>query len=101
MVVGGPSQDELLGLLPCVCWVTKVTVCCGLAVNRPLQVELPHNDTWTKVPVLPDDLDKLQVGFLARAISIDEDRQGLSDTNGVRELDEHAAGKASGNQGLG
>lgn len=78
-----------------------MTVCRRLAVNRLLQVELLHNDTWSKVPVLPDNFDKLRVGFLARAISIDENRQGLSDTNGVRELNKRTAGEASGDQGLG
>ena len=78
-----------------------MAVCRSLAVNRLLQVELLHNDTWSKVPVLPDNLDKLQVRFLARTISIDEDRQGLSDTNGVRELNKRTASEASGNQGLG
>ena len=78
-----------------------MTVCRSLAVNRLLQVELLHNDTWSKVPVLSNNFDKLQVGFLARAVSIDENRQGLSDTNGVRELNKRTAGEASGNQGLG
>ena len=95
------SQGELLRLLPRVRWVAKVTVGSSLAVNRFLQVELLHDDTGTKVPVLPDDLDELQVSFLTRAICIDEDRQGLGDTNGVGELDKRTASEASGNEGLG
>jgi hypothetical protein len=78
-----------------------VTVCSSLAVNWLLQVELLHDDTGTKVPVLPDNLDELRVSFLARAIRIDEDRQGLGDTNSVGELDERTASEASGNEGLG
>ena len=53
------SQDELLGLFPGVRWVTEVTICSGLAVNRLLQVELLHDDTGPKVPVLSDNLDEL------------------------------------------
>ena len=71
---GGSLEDELLGLLPGVLWVAEVTVCRSLAVNRLLQVELLHNNTRSKVPVLPDNLDKLKVRFFARAICIDEDR---------------------------
>ena len=55
------SQNQLLRLLPCVVRIAKVAVRCSLAVNWLLQVELLHNDTWPKVPVLADDLDKLQV----------------------------------------
>lgn len=90
------SQDELLGLFPRVCWVAKVTIGSGLAVNRLLQVELLHDDTGPKVPVLPDNLDELGIRLLARAIGIDEDRQRLGDTDSVGQLDEHTASEASG-----
>jgi hypothetical protein len=90
------SQDELLGLFPRVRWVAEMTIGSGLAVNRLLQVELLHDDTGPKVPILPDNLDELSVSFLARAIGIDEDRQRLGNTNSVGELDEHTASEASG-----
>ena len=86
-----PSQSQLLGFLPCVLRVAKVAVCRRLAVNRLLEVKLLHDNTRPKIPVLADNLDKLQVRLLARAVSIDEDRQGLGYANGVRELDERTA----------
>jgi hypothetical protein len=59
------------------------------------------NNTWTEVPVLLDDLDELSVGLLASSVGIDVDRERLSYTNRVRELDKHTAGKATGNQRFG
>ena len=95
------SQYELLGLFPRVRWVAEVTIGRSLAVNRLLKVQLLHDDTGPKIPILPDNLDELQICFLACAICVDKDRQRLGDTNGVRELDECTASEASGNQGLG
>ena len=59
------------------------------------------NDTRTEIPVAADDLDELLVGLLASAVGVDEDGQRLSDTDGVRELNEGTAGKASRNERLG
>ena len=59
------------------------------------------DDTRTKVEVVADDLHELLVGPLAGAVGVDEDGEGLSNTNGVRQLDEAAAGEAGVDQGLG
>ena len=59
------------------------------------------NDTGAKVEVLADDLDKLLIRLLARAVSVDVDGEGLSNTNGVRELDKGTAREASRNERLG
>lgn len=68
---------------------------------RDQKVRRHTNDTRAEVPVVADDLDELLIGLLvAGAVSIDEDRQRLSDTNGVRELDEAAAGQAGVDQRL-
>lgn len=91
------SQYELLGLFPRVRWVAEVTIGRSLAVNWLLKVELLHDDTGPKIPVLPDDLDELQICLPACAICIDKDRQRLGDTDGVRELDKRTASEASGN----
>ncbi|SRR6266852_2603629 len=95
------SQYELLGLFPRVRRVAEVTIGRSLAVNRLLKVELLHDDTGPKIPILPDNLDELQICFLACAICVDKDRQRLGDTNGVRQLDERTASEAGRNQGLG
>ena len=60
----------------------------------------PTDDTRPEVPVVADDLDELGVGFLASAVCVDEDRQGLGNADGVRELDEAAAREASRNKRL-
>ena len=95
------SKYELLGLFPGVRWVAEVTIGRSLAINWLLKIEFLHNDTGPKIPILPDNLDELQISFLACAICVDKDRQRLGDTNGVRELDERTTSEASGNQGLG
>ena len=41
------------------------------------------DDTRAEIPVVADDLDELSVALLASAVRIDEDGQGLSNTNGV------------------
>ena len=86
------SQSQLLGLLPCVVGVAEMSVRCGATVDRLLQVELLHDDAGPEVPVLADNLDEFEVRPLACAVCVDEDRQGLGDTDGVGELDERAAG---------
>ena len=86
------SQNQLLGLLPCVVGVAEVAVRCRATVDRLLQVELLHDDTGPEIPVLADDLDELDVRLLACAVCVDEDRQGLGDADGVGELDERTAG---------
>lgn len=59
------------------------------------------DDTRSEIPVLADDLDKLLIGPLASAISVDVNRQRFGDTNSVRELDKCTASETSSNKGLG
>lgn len=56
---------------------TEVTVRGGLEVLRLLEVELLDDDTWTQVPVLPDDLDDLLIGLLAGTVGVDVNGQRL------------------------
>jgi hypothetical protein len=92
---------ELLGLLPRVGRVTEVTVRGGLEVLGLLEVELLNDESGAEVKVLADDLHELGVGLLAGAVGVDEDGEGLGDTDGVRELDEGTAGETGGDEGLG
>ena len=73
-LVGAALQNQFLRLLPRVIGIPEVTVRRSLAVDRLLQVELLHNDTWPEVPVLADNLDKFQVRLLSCAVGIDKDR---------------------------
>lgn len=78
-----------------------MTVLGGLEVNGLGQVELLNNDTGSQVEVVTDDLDELIRALGRGAVGVDVDGQGLSDTNGVRQLDEGTASEASSDQGLG
>lgn len=93
---------ESLGLLPVEVLVgAKVAVLGRLQVDGPCQVELLDDDTGAHVEVLADNLDELVRGLGGGAVGVDKDGQGLSDTNGVGQLDQGTAGKAGGDQGLG
>lgn len=93
---------ESLGLLPVEVLVgAEVAVLGRLQVDGPCQVELLDDDTGAHVEVLADDLDELVRGLGGGAVGVDEDGQGLSDTNGVGQLDQGTAGKAGSDQGLG
>lgn len=92
---------ELLGLLPGVVGVAEVAVRGGLEVLGLLQAKLLDDDTGAEIPVVADDLDELSVSLLAGAVGVDVDGEGLGNTDGVRELDEDAAGEASSDERLG
>lgn len=96
---GRQSDDKLLGLLPRIVRVTKMTVGRSAKVDRLLEfkltdcavlqerttredVKLTH-DSRSEVPVLADNRNKLVIRLLASAISVDIDGQGLSNTNSV------------------
>lgn len=96
----------------------------SLGVDGPLETELLHNHSGacrkgmqrqcgkteleerrgrTEVEVLEDNLGDvlIRVALLVGAVRVDEDGEGLSDTNGVRELNKDALGEASSDEGLG
>ena len=92
---------ERLGLLPGVVGVTEVTVRGGLEVDWLLEVELLDDDSRSEIPVALDDLDELGIGLLSGSVRVDEDGQWLSDTDGVRELNENSLGETGSDEGLG
>ncbi len=55
-----------------------------LVVNGVGEVEFLDNDTGTEVKVLKDDLDKLIRRLVRGAIGLNEEREGLGNTDGVR-----------------
>lgn len=78
-----------------------MTVLGSLEVDGAVQAELTDNDTGAQIEVVADDLDKL-IGVLLRGtVGVDVDGKGLSNTNGVGELDKGTAGKAGVDQRLG
>jgi hypothetical protein len=93
---------ELLGLLPGEFLVAaKVAELGRLEVDGPGQVELLDNHTRAHVEVVADNLDKLLRGLVGSAVAVNVQRAGLGDTNGVRQLDESAAGELGVHQRLG
>lgn len=93
---------QCLGLLPAEALVgTKVTVLGRLEVDGLGQVKLLDNDTRPHVKVLLDNLHKLVAALLRSAVGLNKDGEGLGNTNGVRQLNQSAAGQASGDQRLG
>lgn len=93
---------ESLGLLPVEVLVgAEMAVLGRLQVDGPCEVELLDDDTGAHVEVVADDLDELLRGLGGGAVGVDKDGQGLSDANGVRQLDQGATGKAGSDQGLG
>ena len=93
---------ELLGLLPeeLLLVSAKVAVGGGLVVDRGSEVEGSHEHAGAQVEVVLDDLRELGVGLDAGAVGVDEDRQGLGDADGVRELDEAALAQLRGDERL-
>lgn len=73
----------------------------SLEVDRLGKIELLDNDAGAEVEVVADDLDELIRSLLRGAVGVDVDGEGLSNTNGVGELDEGTAGEAGSDEGLG
>lgn len=93
---------KLLGLLPGEALVgTEVTVLGGLEVDGAVEVKLADNDTGAEVEVAVNDLDELVGGLVGGAVGVDVNGEGLSDADGVGELDQGTAGEASSDKGLG
>ena len=91
---------EGLRLLPGELLVSEVTVLGGLEVDGLGQIKLLDNDTRTEVKVVADNLNELVGGLLGSTVGLNEDGQGLSDTNGVGELDKGTTSETSVDQGL-
>jgi hypothetical protein len=77
-----------------------VTVLGSLVVNGVGEVELLDNDTGAEVEVLADNLDELFRRLIRGTVVLNEEGERLGNTNGVRELDEGAAGETSVDQRL-
>lgn len=78
-----------------------MTVLGSLAVDGLDEVELLDDDTRTKVEVVADDLDKLFGALVRGAVGLDEDGEGLGNTNGVGELDKGTTAETGLDKGLG
>jgi len=77
---------ELLDLLPRELLATKVATGGGLLVDGVPEVELLHDNSGAEVKVVLDDLDELGVALDTSAVGVDEQAEGLSNTDDVREL---------------
>ena len=77
-----------------------MTVLGSLEIDGLRKIELLDDDTRAKIKVVKNDLNELVGVALRCAIRVNVDRQRLSDTNGVRELDKGTAGQASSDERL-
>jgi len=92
---------QLLRLLPREILVREVAVLRRREVAWLSEIELLDNDTRPHVEVLADNLHQLIRIHFAGTVGLDEDGQGLGDTDGVGELDEAAARQLGCDEGLG
>jgi hypothetical protein len=76
-----------------------VTISGSLLVNGLEQVKFLDNGTRAQVPVVADDLNKLSLGLVGCTVGLDEDGQGGSNTNSVRQLDSATTSKLGSNKG--
>ena len=81
--------------------VREVAILGRLVVDRVGEVELLDDDTGTHVKVGLDDLDELLGGLGRGAVGVDVEREGLGNTDGVRQLYEGTTGQPRGDQRLG
>ena len=98
-------EGELLGGLPEEVGVVaaEVTVVGGLLVDGPPELESVDDLAGAKVEVGLDDGEEILVGAatLGGTVGVDEDGEGVRDTDGVRDLHEGAVGEAGGDERLG
>jgi len=78
-----------------------VAVLGRLEVDGVRKVELLDNDTRPQVKVVLDDLHKLIRVLVRCAVSLNEEREGLGNTNGVRQLDKSTASELGSDERLG
>lgn len=76
-------ERKSLWLLPAEVLVCEVTVLGGLEVDGLGQLELLDDNSWAEIEVLVDDLDELVRGLVGGSVRVNEDGEGLCDTDGV------------------
>ena len=99
--LGASLVFELAGLLPGEALVGEMAVLGRHSVDGVDEVEFLDDHTGAEIEVLADDADKLLRGLVGSAVGLDEKRQRLGDTDGVRELHTGAASEASSDERLG
>jgi len=78
-----------------------VAVLGSLEVDGLGKVKLLDNDTRAQIKVVANDLDQLVRVLLRSTVSVDIDREGLSNADGVGKLNKGTAGETGRNERLG
>lgn len=78
-----------------------MTILRRLEVDGFDQIQLLDNNTRPQIKVVSDNLHKLRTTLVARAVALDEYRERLRDTDGVRELYEGASRETRLDEGFG
>lgn len=98
---GSDLVFESLGLFPWEALVGEMAVLGGLEVDWLGQVQLLDDDTRSHVEVSLDDVDELFAGLVGGAVGLDEQREGLRDTDGIGQLHERTACEFGANERFG
>jgi len=72
----------------------------SLLVERPAELEVLSEHSRAEIKVLEDDINEFRLRASGSSVSVDIDRERLSDTDRVRELDEAALAETSLDQAL-
>lgn len=80
---------------------TKVTEGSGLLVDGATQLEVTNDATRAEIEVIFNNLQNFSVRLDTSAVGVDVDREGLGNTDGVRDLDESALAELGSDEGLG
>ena len=71
------------------------------AVYRLDEIQLLHNNTGSQIKILLDDLNKLVRAPVRSAVSLNEQRQRLRDSNGIGELHKGTTSQFGMDEGFG
>src|SRR5512135_904760 len=80
--------------------LAKMTVCCGLLINRPPEIQLFDDPFRREIEVLPDQRHDLLVVDLPGPEGVDKDRDRLRNADRICQLDLYPSGNTRRNDVL-
>ena len=78
-----------------------MTVTCSILIDGFQKIQVLDDGTRSKTEVGIDDFQKFSVGLGTSSVGIHKDGNWISNSNGVRNLNQTSLGKFGGNQTLG
>ncbi|KFM89129.1 hypothetical protein DJ90_6225 [Paenibacillus macerans] len=77
---------------------SKMTVGCGLAINRTAKIQHTNDARRTKIEILANELHQFFFRYFACSVSIDINGYRVSDADRISQLDFHFVGQPRGNE---